>query len=140
MTHSNSEITPLSSPSGQDSSSRGLLSDLWQWIKSYGGLSDLKKYNANLRKYNEGLRRSNEEFLKLEAEKERLHKLRLEELRRSNEEFLKLEAEKKRLHKLGLEELRKETDSIKLRWIPKVGPELWRGKLRNLGIHQETTW
>ncbi len=85
MTNSNSETTPLSSPSGQDSSSRGLLSALWQWIKSYGGLSDLKKYNASLRKYNEEMR-------KLEAEKERLYEQRINNLRRQNARLAELES------------------------------------------------
>ncbi|MEB3226881.1 MAG: hypothetical protein VKJ27_00720 [Synechocystis sp.] len=95
MTHSNSETTPLSSPNGPDSPSWGLLSALWQWIKSYGGLSDLKKYNASLKTYNEELRK------------------RTLELRKSNAEFLKLEAEKEKLHKQSLEDLRKETESIR---------------------------
>ncbi len=97
MTHSNSEITALSSPNGPDSPSQGLLSALWQWIKSYGGLSDLKKYNANLRKYNEELRRSTAELKKSTAE-----------LRKSNEEFLKLEAEKERLYEQKISEMRRQ--------------------------------
>jgi hypothetical protein len=60
MTQSNSEITNSSSPNGQDSSSQGLLSRLWQWINSYGGLSDLRKYNAELKKNNEELSRETE--------------------------------------------------------------------------------
>jgi len=52
MTQSNLGTTNSSSPSGQDSSSQGLLSRLWQWINSYGGLSDLKKKNKALRRQN----------------------------------------------------------------------------------------
>jgi phosphoserine aminotransferase len=48
MAQSNSETTQSSSPNGSDSSSRGLLSALLHWIKSYGGLSDLKKQNEKL--------------------------------------------------------------------------------------------
>jgi hypothetical protein len=55
MTQSNSETTQSSSPNGSDSSSRGLLSALLHWIKSYGGLSDLKKNNKALRQQNEKL-------------------------------------------------------------------------------------
>jgi chromosome segregation ATPase len=84
---------------------------LWLWIKSYGGLSDLKKYNANLRKYNanlrkynEGLRKSNEE---LEKSSDELRKSS-EELEKSNEEFLKLEAEKEQLYEQRISELRRQ--------------------------------
>ena len=38
-----------------------------------------------MKRYNEELRKSNEEFLKIEAEKEKLHKLRLEDLRKETE-------------------------------------------------------
>jgi hypothetical protein len=55
MTQSNSETTQSSSPNGSDSSSRGLLSALLHWIKSYGGLSDLKKSNKALKQQNEKL-------------------------------------------------------------------------------------
>jgi hypothetical protein len=33
---------------------------LWQWINSYGGLSDLRKYNAELKKSNGELSRETE--------------------------------------------------------------------------------
>jgi hypothetical protein len=48
MTQSNSETTQSSSPNGSDSSSRGLLSALLHWIKSYGGLSGLEKEQQSL--------------------------------------------------------------------------------------------
>ena len=48
MTQSNSATNKLSSPNGSDFSSPGLLSALLHWIKSYGGLSDLKKQNEKL--------------------------------------------------------------------------------------------
>jgi hypothetical protein len=79
MTNSNSETTPSSSPNGQDSFSRRLLSALWQWIKSYGGLSDLKNYNKELKRHNEELKRSNAELRK-ETDALRQQNVRLAEL------------------------------------------------------------
>jgi predicted nuclease with TOPRIM domain len=79
MTQSNSETTNSSSLNGQDSSSQGLLSRLWQWINSYGGLSDLRKYNAELKKSNEELSRETEE-LSRETEALRQQNARLAEL------------------------------------------------------------
>ena len=52
MTRSPLETTNSSSPNEQDSSSRGLLSRLWQWINSYGGLSDLSRETEALRQQN----------------------------------------------------------------------------------------
>ena len=52
MTRSPLETTNSLSPNGQDSCSQGLLSRLWSWINSYGGLSDLRKSNAELSKQN----------------------------------------------------------------------------------------
>lgn len=66
MTPSTSETTKSPSPNGQDSASPGLLSRLWSWINSYGGLSDLKKYNAELRKSNAELSKQNEKLAELE--------------------------------------------------------------------------
>jgi hypothetical protein len=79
MTRSPLETTNSSSPNGQDSSSRGLLSALWSWINSYGGLSDLRKYNAELKKSNAELKKSNEE-LSRETEALRQQNARLAEL------------------------------------------------------------
>jgi cell shape-determining protein MreC len=45
---------------------------LWQWINSYGGLSDLRRYNAKLRK--------NNEEMKIETEALRQQNARLAEL------------------------------------------------------------
>jgi hypothetical protein len=66
MKPSISETTNSIFPNGQDSASPGLLSRLWSWINSYGGLSDLKKYNAELRKSNEELSKQNEKLAELE--------------------------------------------------------------------------
>jgi predicted nuclease with TOPRIM domain len=52
---------------------------LWQWINSYGGLSDLRKYNAELKKSNEELSRETEE-LSRETEALRQQNARLAEL------------------------------------------------------------
>jgi cell shape-determining protein MreC len=67
MTPSNLETTNSSFPNGQDSSSRGLLSALWQWINSYGGLSDLRKSNEELRRETEALKQQNARLAELES-------------------------------------------------------------------------
>jgi chromosome segregation ATPase len=106
MTQSNSEITNSSSPNGQDSSSQGLLSRLWQWINSYGGLSDLRKYNAEMRKHNDEMRKHNDEMRKhnsemkkfdeemrrLDEEKRIQHEQRMNDLKRQNARLAELES------------------------------------------------
>jgi cell division protein FtsB len=88
MTQSNSEITNSSSLNGQDSSSQGLLSRLWQWINSYGGLSDLRKYNAELKKSNAELKKSNAELRKNNEDLSR----ETEALRQQNARLAELES------------------------------------------------
>ncbi|MFM7191788.1 MAG: hypothetical protein ACKOX2_13375, partial [Microcystaceae cyanobacterium] len=88
------ETTNLSSPNGPGSSSPGLLSRLWSWINSYGGLSDLRRYNAELRKQNAKLRRSNEEMRKLN-----------EEMRKFDEEHRKLDEERRIQYEQRMKEL-----------------------------------
>ena len=74
MTPSNLETTNSSSPNGRESSSQGLLSALWRWISSYGGLSDLrketevlKKETEVLKKETEALKRQNAKLAELES-------------------------------------------------------------------------
>jgi hypothetical protein len=78
---------------------------LWQWINSYGGLSDLRKYNAKLKKSNEEMRKeteemkkSNEESRKFDGEMRRLdeekrlqHEQRMNDLRQQNARLAELE-------------------------------------------------
>ena len=80
MTPSNWDTTKSPSPNGQDSSSQGLLSVLWSWINSYGGLSDLRRYNANLRKSNEEMKKETKEM-----------KRETEEMRKKNKKLAELE-------------------------------------------------
>jgi predicted nucleic acid-binding Zn-ribbon protein len=86
------------SPNGQDSSSQGLLSRLWSWINSYGGLSDLRKYNAELRKYNAEMKKYNAETRKFDSEMKKLdeekriqHEQRMNDLRQQNARLAELE-------------------------------------------------
>jgi hypothetical protein len=51
---------------------------LWQWINSYGGLSDLRKYNAEMRKF--------------DKEKRIQHEQRMNDLRRQNARLAELES------------------------------------------------
>ncbi|MEB3248965.1 MAG: hypothetical protein VKK07_06445 [Merismopediaceae bacterium] len=103
------ETTNLSSPNGPGSSSPGLLSRLWSWINSYGGLSDLRRYNAELRKQNAKLRRSNEENRKLDEEMRKFD----EENRKLNEEMRKFDEENRKLdeeRRIQYEQRMKELD------------------------------
>jgi hypothetical protein len=58
---------------------------LWQWINSYGGLSDLRKYNAELKK-------SNAEMRRLDEEKRIQHEQRMNDLRQQNARLAELES------------------------------------------------
>ncbi|NCJ05282.1 hypothetical protein GS597_01870 [Synechococcales cyanobacterium C] len=102
MTKSNCDNTPSPFPSGSASASPPSRFSWWQWIKSYGGLSDLKKYNAAMRKLNEEARKRHEEWLKnelrLEEEAERQHEewlknnqKQIDELKRQNARLAELE-------------------------------------------------
>jgi hypothetical protein len=57
---------------------------LWSWINSYGGLSDLRRYNAELKK-------SNADLKKLGKEKRIQHEQRMNDLRQQNARLAELE-------------------------------------------------
>jgi hypothetical protein len=57
---------------------------LWSWINSYGGLSDLRKYNAEMKKYIAEMR-------KLEEEAKIQHEKKLNDLRQQNARLAELE-------------------------------------------------
>jgi hypothetical protein len=65
---------------------------LWSWINSYGGLSDLRKYNAEMRKYNAEMRKYNAEMRKLDEEKRIQHEQRMNDLRQQNARLAELES------------------------------------------------
>jgi uncharacterized protein YhaN len=104
MTPSNSKTTNSPSPNGPDSSSPGLLSWLWSWINSYGGLSDLRKYNAEMRRYTEELRKSNAELRRINEENRKLD----DENRKLDDEMRKLDDEKRIQHEQRLNALRQQ--------------------------------
>jgi hypothetical protein len=67
MTNSNSETTTSPSPNGLASLWQGLSSACWSLIKSYGGLSALKKSNAELERRTLELRKENARLAELES-------------------------------------------------------------------------
>jgi septal ring factor EnvC (AmiA/AmiB activator) len=64
---------------------------LWSWINSYGGLSDLRRYNAELKKSNAELKKSNADLKKLGNEKRIQHEQRMKDLRQQNARLAELE-------------------------------------------------
>ncbi len=91
MTPSNSETTKSTFPNGQDSSSPGLLSRLWSWINPYGGLSALRKYNAEMRRLNEENKQIDEWNGKLDEEKRIRYEKSINALRQENARLAELE-------------------------------------------------